>query len=65
MGGLNSTITGANINLKIGNFQKDIEMIVVEVDNFAYDLLLGLNVTKSFNLEQNKNLKINQKLIKN
>lgn len=52
----------ANIHLKIGEIEDSIKVIVVKNNNFNYDLLLGLDAIKKFNLIQDENLQIKQKL---
>lgn len=54
-----------NILLKIHNIEKEIEAYVIKNDNFSYDILLGLDVIKKFNLIQSDDLKIFQRINNN
>ena len=62
LGGLDFSNARALIKLKIGKIQKHISCQVVKNHNFSYDLLLGLDAIKAFQLIQDQNLRIFQKL---
>ncbi|KAK9872196.1 hypothetical protein WA026_016250 [Henosepilachna vigintioctopunctata] len=47
--------------LKIHNIEKTIDAHVLKNDNFSYDILLGLDVIKEFNLIQDDKLNILQR----
>lgn len=62
-----STVSGTKminfktiISIKIGKVQKDVEVIVYDDKNFSFDLILGLDVIKTFKLCQDENLNIFQ-----
>lgn len=48
------------IKLKIFNIEKEVDVFIVENENF-HDFLIGLDVIKEFNLRQDENLNISQK----
>ena len=53
--------TRVNLKLNIGEIEDNLEFIVIKNDNFNYDMLLGLDAIKKFQLIHDENLKIKQK----
>lgn len=62
IGGSSFTSTRALIKIRIGNITDYITTYVVKNGNFSYDLLLGLDAIKKFQLIQDENLKIFQRI---
>lgn len=61
------TINGVNkskgmitMKIKIYNIEKNINVFIVDSENFNYDFLVGLDCIKRFRLTQNENLEITQ-----
>ena len=47
--------------VKIFNIEKEINVFVIDEENFDYDFLVGLDCIKKFQLIQDENLNISQK----
>lgn len=62
--GVKKTKGLVTIKIKIFNLEKKINVYVIDGRNFKYDFLIGLDIIKEFNLIQDENLKITQKLKK-
>lgn len=60
--GFNFSSARANITLTIGNVTNNLDTYIVKNNNFSYDLLLGLDAIKKFNLIQDENLNILQRV---
>lgn len=63
-----STINGVKktegmitIKIKIFNIEKVMNVVVIDKENFQYDVLIGLDMIKEFKLIQDENLEISQK----
>lgn len=63
-----STINGVKktegmitIKIKIFNIEKVMNVVVIDKENFQYDVLIGLDMIKEFKLSQDENLEISQK----
>ena len=63
IGGLTFSTARANIKLRIGQIDDCLDTYVVKNDNFSYDLLLGLDAIRKFQLIQDENLNILQRKI--
>lgn len=49
------------IKIKIFEIEKEVDVFIIDEENFKYDFLIGLDMIKSFKLIQCENLKITQK----
>lgn len=49
------------LKVKIFDIEKDVNVFVIEEENFSYDFLIGLDCIKTFHLAQNDNLEITQR----
>lgn len=56
LGGLNYCKNRANLHLRIGDIEDNLNVCVIKNNNFNYDLLLGLDAIKKFKLMQDENL---------
>jgi len=59
--GVKKTKGMINIKIKIFNIEKQIEVYINDEENFEYDLLIGLDIIKQFQLMQDEKLQITQK----
>lgn len=59
--GVNETDHLIKIKVKIFNIEKDVDVFVIDNENFKYDFLIGLDLIKQFYLSQDENLCIVQK----
>lgn len=59
--GVKQTDGRITLKTKILNIEKDIDVFIVNNENFKYDFLIGLDCIKKFKLIQNENLEIEQK----
>jgi len=50
------------LKAKIFNIEKKINVFVIDETNFEYDFLIGLDCIKEFQLNQDENLRISQKI---
>lgn len=50
------------INVKIFEIQEETDLLVIDEENFDYDVLIGLDMIKKFKLSQDENLNIAQKI---
>jgi len=50
------------LKAKIFNIEKKINVFVIDEKNFEYDFLIGLDCIKEFQLNQDENLRISQKI---
>lgn len=48
------------LKIKIGNIEKNMDVFVIDKENFNYDFLIGLDCIKNFKLMQDEDLKIIQ-----
>lgn len=60
--GVKKPIGIVTLKVKIFETEKYINVFVIDEQNFDYDFLIGLDCIKSFQLVQNENLEITQKL---
>lgn len=49
------------LNITIFNIEKEMDVFVIDSDNFDYNFLIGLDCIKEFSLIQNENLEVYQK----
>lgn len=49
------------IKIKILDIEKEIDVYIIDEDNFEYEFLIGLDIIKQFRLIQDEDLKITQK----
>lgn len=59
--GVKKTKGIVNIKIKIFNIEKQIEVYIIDEENFEYDFLIGLDIIKQFQLIQDEKLQITQK----
>jgi len=59
--GVNHGSERAKLKIKIFELEDFLDVFVIDNPNFQYDLLLGLDGIKMFQLNQNENLIIGQK----
>ena len=59
--GVKKTNGMVTIKTKIFEIEKQINIFVIDSENFKYDFLIGLDMIKKFKLIQNKKLEITQK----
>jgi len=59
--GVKKTNGMVTIKIKIFEIEKQVNIFVIDSENFKYDFLLGLNMIKKFKLIQNENLEITKK----
>ena len=55
------TASRAKLKLKIGEIESYVDVRIVKSDEFAYDLLLGLDAIKKFKLIQDEELNVHQR----
>lgn len=60
--GVKKTNGMVTLNVKIFNIEKKVNVFVIEEKNFDYDFLIGLDLIKEFQLNQDENLRISQKI---
>ena len=48
--------------MKINKIEKEINVYIVRNDNFTYDLILRLDAIREFELKQDENLRVSQKV---
>jgi len=61
--GVKKTKGIVNIKIKIFNIEKQIEVYIIDEENFENDFLIGLDIIKQFKLIQNEKLQITQQKI--
>lgn len=61
--GVKKTDGLVTLKIKIFEIEKDMDVFVVDKENFKYDFLIGLDCIKKFQLIQNEKLEITQKTI--
>ena len=59
--GVNDTNHLIQLKVRIFNIEKDVDVFVIENENFKFDFLIGLDVIKQFHLSQDENRCIAQK----
>jgi len=59
--GVNDTDHLIKIKVKIFNIEKNVDVFVIDNENFKFDFLIGLDLIKQFHLSQDENLCIVQK----
>lgn len=59
--GVKKTNGLTTLKVKIFEIEKSVNVYVIEDKNFVYELLVGLDMIKTFKLIQDENLKISQK----
>lgn len=59
--GVKKTSGLTTIKIKIFEIEKEVDVYIIDKDNFKYDFLIGLDMIQNFKLIQNENLKITQK----
>lgn len=62
--GVKKTKGCTTMKIKIFDIEKKIDVYVVDGKSFKYNFLIGLDIIKEFNLIQNENLEVKQKLEK-
>lgn len=62
--GVNKTEQLIKIKAKIFEIEKDINVFIIDNENFKFDFLIGLDMIKKFGLTQDENLNIAQKMEK-
>ena len=60
--GKDFTNSRAKLRMKINKIEKEINVYIVHNDNFTYDLILGLDAIREFELKQDENLRVSQKV---
>jgi hypothetical protein len=60
--GVRKTDGMVSLNVKIFDIEREMDVFVIERNNFDYDFLIGLDCIKRFHLTQDENLEINQKI---
>lgn len=63
--GVKETIGLTRIKIKIFNIEKYVDVYVINKTEFRYDFLIGLDIIKDFNLIQDENLMVSQKIKNN
>lgn len=63
--GVKKTSGLTNIKIKIFEIEENVEVYIIDEQNFKYDFLIGLDIIMKFKLIQNEDLKITQKQILN
>lgn len=63
--GVKKSIGIVTLKIKIFQTEKTMNVFVIDEQNFDYDFLIGLDCIKSFELIQNENLEITQKIQQN
>lgn len=59
--GVNDTNHLIQLKVRIFNIEKDVDVFVIDNENFKFDFLIGLDLIKQFHLSQDENLCIAQK----
>lgn len=59
--GVNNTDHLVKLKIKIFNIEKDVNVLVINNENFKFDFLIGLDLIKDFKLTQDEDLCIAQK----
>lgn len=59
--GVKKTSGLTNLNIKIFELEENVDVYIIDEQNFKYDFLIGLDLIKTFKLIQNEDLKITQK----
>lgn len=60
--GVKKTSGLTNLKIKILDIERNVDVYVIEEQNFKYDFLIGLDLIKTFKLIQNENLQIIQRV---
>ena len=58
---MNDTNHLIQLKVRIFNIEKDVDVFVIDNENFKFDFLIGLDLIKQFHLSQDENLCIAQK----
>lgn len=63
--GVKKTSGLTTLKVKIFEIEKNVDVYIIDEQNFKYDFLIGLDLIKIFKLTQNEELKITQKIYLN
>lgn len=59
--GVKKTSGLINVKIKIFEIEENMDIYIIDEENFKYYFLIGLDLIKKFKLVQNEDLKISQK----
>lgn len=60
--GVKKTSGLTNLKIKIFDLEENVDVYIIDEQNFKYDFLIGLDLIQTFRLTQNEDLRITQKL---
>lgn len=63
--GVKKTKGMINIKIKIFDIEENMDVYIIDEENFKNEFLIGLDIIKQFKLTQNEDLKISQQTLEN